>query len=441
MYGSMDYPNSKYPHVYNGPAKNLTVEMYDILKNVCPYLAMESLENTTSCCGLVQLQNLRDQLQTAASLFSRCPSCIKNFYNMWCDFTCSPNQSMFLQYNYDEESPGTMPNSNFYVTKQLANGLYNSCKDVVFPGTNGLVLDFMCGVAAAQCDTTKFLSFIGNPNNAPFNIFFYVDEPAENITSNNLKMIKCSETFFDIGTGKNNSACSCQDCEKSCPTPPSPPAPTKTKYILGIRQFTFYVVVCLLAWFILFLIINVISVIISPSKKLQVTVIEKLLPAHSSNGSLSSKSSDILINQDEKVIKTHKNCIVGIGIYIESQLQHLFRWWGTWCANHPWSIIVASLIVVGICSAGLFKFTVVTNPVELWSAYDSVARIEKNYFDSKFAPFYRTEQIIISNAKYRDPFVHPVYQHGSKNFSGVMYDDILNAVSIIYYYYQNTDKK
>lgn len=36
-----------------------------------------------------------------------------------------------------------------------------------------------------------------------------------------------------------------------------------------------------------------------------------------------------------------------------------------------------------------------TNPVELWSAKGSVARDEKDFYDRKFTPFYRIEQLII----------------------------------------------
>lgn len=38
-----------------------------------------------------------------------------------------------------------------------------------------------------------------------------------------------------------------------------------------------------------------------------------------------------------------------------------------------------------------------TDPVELWAAPDSQARIEKDSFDSTFAPFYRTAQVIIKS--------------------------------------------
>ena len=66
------------------------------------------------------------------------------------------------------------------------------------------------------------------------------------------------------------------------------------------------------------------------------------------------------------------------------------------CANHPSFIIITSLIVCVALSAGISKFKVTTDPVELWSAPDSRAREKKAYFEEHFTPFYRTEQIIVT---------------------------------------------
>lgn len=39
---------------------------------------------------------------------------------------------------------------------------------------------------------------------------------------------------------------------------------------------------------------------------------------------------------------------------------------------------------------------ITTDPVELWSDPHSQARREKDYFDTHFGPFFRTEQLIIT---------------------------------------------
>lgn len=44
---------------------------------------------------------------------------------------------------------------------------------------------------------------------------------------------------------------------------------------------------------------------------------------------------------------------------------------------------------------GIIYFKITTDPVELWAAPNSQSRIEKEFFDSHFEPFYRIEQVII----------------------------------------------
>lgn len=44
---------------------------------------------------------------------------------------------------------------------------------------------------------------------------------------------------------------------------------------------------------------------------------------------------------------------------------------------------------------GIKYLKITTDPVELWAAPNSRSRIEREFFDSNFEPFYRIEQIII----------------------------------------------
>lgn len=59
-------------------------------------------------------------------------------------------------------------------------------------------------------------------------------------------------------------------------------------------------------------------------------------------------------------------------------------------------------MILGFCLVttlghGIKYINVTTNPVELWASPHSRARIEREYFDSRFEPFYRTEQLIIKS--------------------------------------------
>lgn len=42
---------------------------------------------------------------------------------------------------------------------------------------------------------------------------------------------------------------------------------------------------------------------------------------------------------------------------------------------------------------GIKYLQITTDPVELWAAPNSRSRIEREFFDSNFEPFYRIEQV------------------------------------------------
>jgi len=414
MYGQMQ--GSAVTNPYNGPAKPFTNESYAILQDVCPSMA-KGIENTKGCCGIGQLISLQKNLKTAATLFSRCPSCSKNFYDMWCDFTCSPDQSNFLDY--------MMASATFHISEKYANGLYDSCKDVTFPGSNGKVMDLMCGTTAKLCTTEKFLKFVGTPGNgAPFQITFDIgtDHSKDNITELDSKMIGCNETYFIPGNDKNSTVCSCQDCQPSCPVPPSPPPPKPEKYILGIKEVYFITGLVLLIWIFIFLVYNVIAIYRSKS---DIFSGENLLQG----GFVSSNGTDVTSSEQALYGGPNKGKCVGLGIKAEELLQSFFQKWGTLCARNPWKIIGISLLVVLVCALGLLKFTVVTNPVDLWSSPANQARKEKSYFDNKFTPFYRTEQIIItSNQTNNTDYYTPYQRSETTNFSGIITKEMLKRV-------------
>lgn len=89
-------------------------------------------------------------------------------------------------------------------------------------------------------------------------------------------------------------------------------------------------------------------------------------------------------------------CGETLGERFENCLRNLFSSWGSMCVRHPLTVILTSVVLVSICSAGLTYMRITTNPVELWSSPSSRARQEKDYFDQHFGPFFRTEQLIIT---------------------------------------------
>ena len=423
MYGQDE---NKIPIPNNIPAKNFSKEAFQVLKETCPYLAKDGINNTRGCCALDQLNNLHVSLKQASGLFSRCPSCSKNFFDMFCEFTCSPNQSKFVDYQM-------YFGATYYITENFANGLFDSCKDVSFPGSNSKVMDMMCGTTAKLCTKEKFLAFVGSVNSgSPFPISFKIDAnlTGTNFTSNNFKMYGCNETFL-LDSGRNSTICSCQDCQPTCPIIPPPPKPAEPKYIMGIKLCSFITGIVLLVWAIIFLAFSVIEIFRT-----------------SKNNERSSKRSDIIYsntnsssssNMDKSSTTAlyggsgNKGRWVTLGIKAEETLQNLFHKWGSLCAFNPWKVILGSLVFVLVLSLGLLKFTIVTDPVDLWASTDSKARLEKQYFDENFAPFYRTEQVILTSTVDLPVETYHPYQSVTKtNFSGMINLDVFNKVTEIH---------
>lgn len=82
-------------------------------------------------------------------------------------------------------------------------------------------------------------------------------------------------------------------------------------------------------------------------------------------------------------------------------------------------------LVVGL-GHGIKYMQVTTNPVELWAAPNSRSRVERDYFDSHFEPFYRTEMLIISSKGL--PKIEHKTANGIVEFGPVFNDTFLKEV-------------
>ncbi len=62
--------------------------------------------------------------------------------------------------------------------------------------------------------------------------------------------------------------------------------------------------------------------------------------------------------------------------------------------------------LVGLLNIGWSRFSVETDPVRLWVAPDSESKIQKDFFDQNFGPFYRPQQIFVTSTaigEYKKP--------------------------------------
>ena len=387
-------------------------EMYRALQSVCPWYAKSN--STYVCCDMDQINTLRtNSLKLAEQQLGRCPSCYRNFMNIFCATTCDPSNSLFMRVN--ESNIVHVPNSSrraiggvdVFFTNYYTDTFFNSCKNVQNSQEDSKAIDLMCG-SYVPCSGQKWLTFMGSSDGgaAPFELHFVFtngttgpDVP-DTMSARDATLLNCSNSFGGV-------TCSCSDCPAVCPAKPVIPPDNGSIRISFIPLGIFVGVIGFVIFSIAFVVIVMVYVSLTSVGEYQ-----KL-----GNSKISHSSSF---------------CLTDAGQKFEDWISRVFTRWGRIVAIYWFLVIPIALVLIGACCVGLLYFEVTTDPVELWSAPNSRARKEKNYFDHHFGPFYRTAQIIIRapdtpGFAYNDS-VHYLVQY---QFSGMFQQYILNEVSIL----------
>ena len=92
-----------------------------------------------------------------------------------------------------------------------------------------------------------------------------------------------------------------------------------------------------------------------------------------------------------ELVSYNSNLIRKCRLLIEISLYYAI----TVCAEYPFLVLTLSMIFATFLGLGILRLEVTIDPVELWAAPTSRSRLEKDYFDESFTPFYRTEQVIL----------------------------------------------
>ncbi|XP_019509402.1 PREDICTED: Niemann-Pick C1 protein [Hipposideros armiger] len=344
--------DKRYNCKYSGSPKPLPKNGYDLVQELCPGFFFG---NVSLCCDVQQLQTLKDNLQLPLQFLSRCPSCFYNLMNLFCELTCSPRQSQFL---------------NITATEDYFDPIINQTK------TNIKELQYYVGESFA---------------NGNLNTIFAADLPAHGMEPMNNATKGCNESADGV-----MGPCSCQDCSAVCGPKPQPPPPPVPWRILGLDAM--YVIMWATYMAFLFVFFGALFAVWCYRKQYFVseyTPIDSNIP--------------FLVNARDE---GGKSCCDSLGAAFEGYLRQLFAQWGAFCVRNPGCIVFFSLAFIAACSSGLVFVRVTTNPVDLWSAPSSQARLEKEYFDTHFGPFFRTEQLII-RAPHTDIHTYQPYPAGS----------------------------
>ncbi|XP_061588491.1 NPC intracellular cholesterol transporter 1 [Cololabis saira] len=401
-------PGKKYNCNFTGSPIPLESEGYELLTELCPGF---DYGNRSLCCNVDQLRTLKGSLQLPLQFLSRCPACFFNLMNLFCELSCSPQQSQFM--NATKFNGTNVVEVQYYIGKTFTNAMYNACKDVQAPSSNVKALSLLCGKDAKDCNATNWIQYMFSTDNgqAPFPIIpIFSDAPVSGYTPMNNKTYACTEGLED-GSGP----CSCQDCTQACGPKPVPPPVPPPWTILGMDAMNVIMWISYMAFLLIF-----IGTVLGTWCYRKRTIMSEYGPILDSNNPLSLNSDD----PDQ----VNASCCETMGERFENAMRVSFSDWGSFCVRRPYVVILGSLILVTASSAGLAYMRITTDPVELWASANSQARQEKDYFDSHFGPFFRTTQLIITTPLNK-PFTYSPYFGGSDvPFNSILDKSVLHQV-------------
>ena len=162
------------PCVYNEAPRPLDddEEARAALKSFCPMYFANDTDNPDVCCDVSQVIALKKSMSVPSQLLTRCQPCFSNFLEIWCAYTCDPNQSQFVDVtkvdrwkNHDGQYVQSANTMKVYFNQEFADNMYTSCKDVQFPGSNQKAMDLLCGTNVENCSPQVFLDYLGSKSN------------------------------------------------------------------------------------------------------------------------------------------------------------------------------------------------------------------------------------------------------------------------------------
>lgn len=400
-----DYPPQDTSHnlncAYDGAAKPIGSSMFEIVKEVCPHLIPEDGSMPELCCSEKQLVTIQTNFQLPQAIIERsCPTCYYNFRKNFCDLTCHPRQSRFLEAtiiegkNPEGQTVDMVKNITYYVHNKFNEEMYDSCKNVQYPEMSDTIMGMFCGGwGSANCDPQKWFNFMGSIKNgySPFQISYKYgaaevpETTANGLSYHNAPIVPCHESpplYPGQAANETKSACGCTDCPGAC----NVDVPTFTdsgfhfEIVPGVDGMVFIMAIVFVVGSIIFLAIV-------------------CAHQHLTRNNLYCSSNKIDDNDSlaaaTEVRWEDLSAVDRLGAAMENNTTALFTWWGTIAAKYPLPVIFLSCAFAAGLSSGIIYLEVTTDPIELWASPTSRSRVEKDFYDKTFRPFYRTTQVII----------------------------------------------
>lgn len=361
------------------------------IQSLCPTLT------GNVCCTTEQFSILRTQVQQAVPFLVGCPACLRNFLNLFCELSCSPNQSLFINVTSVAEGSknATVMGVDFFVTEEYGSQLYESCKDVKFGASNTRAMDFIGGGAKSA---EAWFSFIGRKAElfepgSPFAIHFNsTNDSPPPMQPLNVSVVPCWDTSLSCSCGDCPAAAFCGDA-----TPPSS-RDSDEKCILHAGFIQVRCIDLTMAFLYVIVVCAIYGVWSSHARKEDraLSEMEPLLKFEEeselhavNNGDSDKPSLQVLESEPTENYDLQKS-------FVQNLLSRFFRWLGIFVARNPGLVLGAAGTTVLLLCSGLIFLKVETDPEKLWVSHGSQAAAEKEFFDSHLSPFYRIEQLILA---------------------------------------------
>ncbi|TYI97034.1 hypothetical protein E1A91_D01G115100v1 [Gossypium mustelinum] len=375
---------------YGSPAVKPDELLSSKIQSLCPTIT------GNVCCTKAQFDTLQSQVQQAIPFLVGCPACLRNFLNLFCELTCSPNQSLFINVTSISKikNNSTVDGIDFFITDDFGEGLYESCKDVKFGTMNTRALEF---IGAGAKNFKEWFSFIGRraPNNMPGSPYAIQFLPTVPESSGMKPMNVSTYSCRDVSLG-----CSCGDCPSS-PVCSNTAISTSNKAATCSVQIGSLKAKCVdLALAILYIVLVSMFFgwgVFHRTRKRSRSFRMKPFTDAAEGGESHSLSRQKADNLPMQRLEDANQSSTGVQLsVVQGYMSDFYRKYGLWVARHPTLVLSLSVGMVLVLCLGLVRFKVETRPEKLWVGPGSKAAEEKRFFDSNLAPFYRIEQLILA---------------------------------------------
>ncbi|KAF5510660.1 NPC intracellular cholesterol transporter 1-related protein 1 [Colletotrichum siamense] len=374
--GSKSFFGKQLPCVDNGPAEDPDEKLRQQIVDLCG----EKWKSGPVCCDADQVKALASELGTPNQIVSSCPACKDNFFNLFCTFTCSPDQSLFLNVTktMEKNKKEMVTELDQLISEEYGTGFYDSCKEVKFGPSNSKAMDFIGGGAKNYSQLLKFLGdekIIGSP----FQINFPTSYTEPEMSPREMTPKKCNDE-------DPNYRCACVDCPSVCPELPAVKRPGECH--VGLLPCLSFAAIFTYSILLFSAIAAVVGHVYWRRRARRES--ERLRLLQDASPSDDEDEGDLVQNgamfdRPQRYYKINTWCDAAF-----SKLGHA-------AARYPGITIGVSLIFVIIFSAGWVRFDLEKDPARLWVSPTSPAAQEKAFFDEKFGPFYRAEKVFLVN--------------------------------------------